>query len=106
MIAPGSDPSSLCSKRLPNLYSKPATGVDRPVLMANRVTTPALNEADTCTRYVVPKLREAGWDTDPHSFSEQHSFTDGRIVVTGNKVSRRPKKRADYLLRYTRDFTL
>ena len=46
-----------------------------------------LTEADTCTKYVVPKLKEAGWDADPHLFSEQHIFTDGRIVVTGNKVN-------------------
>lgn len=65
-----------------------------------------LTEADTCTRYVLPKLQQAGWDVEPHSFSEQHTFTDGRIVVLGNKVKRKQKKRADYLLRYTRDLTL
>jgi len=65
-----------------------------------------LTEADTCTRYVVPKLRAAGWDDDPHSFNEQHTFTDGRIFMVGNKHKRKPKKRADYLLRYTRDFVL
>jgi len=60
-------------------------------------------EADTCRKYVVPKLVAAGWDTDPHSFTEQKTFTDGRIVMAGSKVRRRPSKRADYLLRYTRD---
>lgn len=25
-----------------------------------------LNEADTCRRYVVPKLQAAGWDSEPH----------------------------------------
>ncbi len=60
-------------------------------------------EADTCRKYVVPKLVAAGWDTDPHSFTEQKTFTDGRIVMAGTKVRRRPSKRADYLLRYTRD---
>jgi len=63
-------------------------------------------EADTCRKYVVPKLIEAGWDDEPHSIAEQRTFTDGRIVVTGKKVRRKKKKRADYLLRYTRDFTL
>ena len=24
------------------------------------------NEADTCRRYVVPKLQSAGWDDEPH----------------------------------------
>lgn len=63
-----------------------------------------LTEADTCRKYVLPRLYTAGWSDD--QISEQKTFTDGRIVVTGNKVSRRPQKRADYLLRYTRDFTI
>lgn len=65
-----------------------------------------LNEADTCRKYVLPKLTQAGWDDDPHSFTEQKTFTDGRIVVTGNLTHRRRQRRADYLLRYTRDFTI
>jgi len=63
-------------------------------------------EADTCRKYVLPKLVEAGWDEEPHSFTEQRTFTDGRIVVAGNKIRRKKQKRADYLLRYTRDFTI
>ncbi len=55
-------------------------------------------EADTCRKYVLPKLYDAGWDDD--QISEQRTFTDGRIMVTGTKVWRRPQKRADYLLRY------
>lgn len=65
-----------------------------------------ITEADTCRLYVLPKLDEAGWNQEPHSFNEQKTFTDGRIVVAGAKVKRRPQKRADYLLRYTRDFLL
>jgi len=64
------------------------------------------NEADTCRKFVVPRLTEAGWDNDPHSFTEQRTFTDGRIVVAGSRVKRRKQKRADYLLRYTRDFPI
>lgn len=63
-----------------------------------------LTEADTCRRYVLPKLYAAGWTDD--QISEQKTFTDGRIVVVGDKVKRREQKRADYLLRYRRDFTL
>ena len=63
-------------------------------------------EADTCRKYVLPKLIQAGWDNEPHSFTEQRTFTDGRIVIVGNKIRRRSQKRADYLLRYTRDFTI
>ena len=54
----------------------------------------------------MPKLQAAGWDSDPHSIAEQRSFTDGRIVVRGSKGERKKKKRADYLLNYTRDFPL
>lgn len=33
-------------------------------------------EADTCRKYVLPKLYEAGWTDD--QINEQHTFTDGR----------------------------
>ena len=65
-----------------------------------------LTEADTCRKYVLPKLIAAGWDDEPHSFTEQRTFTDGRIIVSGGKPRRGKKKRADYLLRYTRDFPI
>ncbi len=63
----------------------------------------ALNEADTCRKFVVPKLQAAGWDTEPHSINEQVTFTDGRIIVAGRKARRRPGRRADYILRYRPD---
>ncbi|TWT41367.1 EcoAI/FtnUII family type I restriction enzme subunit R [Botrimarina hoheduenensis] len=66
-----------------------------------------MNEADTCTKYVVPKLVSAGWDAAPHSFTEQRTFTDGRVFVKPDAKTRRgEKKRVDYLLRYTRDFPI
>src|ERR1700720_4311967 len=64
-------------------------------------------EADTCRKFVVPRLQVAGWDSEPHSIAEQRTFTDGRIVpLKDGRAKRRIAKRADYLLRYTRDFTL
>lgn len=65
-----------------------------------------LTEADTCRKYVAPKLQASGWDDEPHSIAEQRTFTAGRIVVAGSKVKRREGKRADYILRYTRDFPI
>ena len=65
-----------------------------------------MNEADTCRKLVVPKLQAAGWETEPHSIAEQRTVTDGRIVPSGKGFIRRPPKRVDYLLRYTRDFPL
>jgi type I restriction enzyme R subunit len=55
-------------------------------------------EADTCRKYVLPKLYASGWNDD--QINEQTTFTDGRIMVVGTKVYRKPQKRADYLLRY------
>jgi len=63
-------------------------------------------EADTCRKFVVPRLQAVGWDNDPHSIAEQRTITDGRIVPVGKGFVRKPSKKVDYLLRYTRDFPL
>lgn len=63
-----------------------------------------ITEADTCRKYVTKKLYDAGWTDD--QISEQKTFTDGRIIVAGSKVKRRKQKRADYILRATRDYML
>ena len=65
-----------------------------------------LTEADTCRKFVVPRLQAAGWDTPPHAVNEQRTFTDGRIVFVGQKARRGRQKRADYLLRYRPDFPI
>ena len=64
------------------------------------------SEADTCRKYVVPKLQAAGWDNEPYSIAEQRTITDGRIVPRGQGFLRKPPKRVDYLLRYRRDLPL
>ncbi len=46
------------------------------------------------------------WDGEPHSIAEQRTITDGRIVPVGKGFIRKPPRRVDYLLRYTRDFRL
>jgi type I restriction enzyme, R subunit len=55
---------------------------------------------------IMPGLQAAGWDNEPHSIAEQRYFTPGRIVVHGNQAKRKQGKRADYILRYTRDFPI
>ncbi|MGO9245171.1 MAG: excisionase family DNA-binding protein [Verrucomicrobiia bacterium] len=61
----------------------------------------ANTEADTCRKYVLPKLYSAGWTDD--QINEQRYFTDGRIVTLGRSHYRRPGKKVDYLLRYNPD---
>ena len=65
-----------------------------------------MNEADTCRKFVVPKLQHAGWEDRPHAINEQRTFTDGRIVFIGGKARRGKQKRADYILRYRPDFPI
>jgi type I site-specific restriction endonuclease len=63
-----------------------------------------INEADTCRKYVLPKLKD--WEQEPHLFTEQYAIDAGRILTTGSRNRRRRKKYADYLLCYDRDFPL
>lgn len=62
------------------------------------------NEADTCRKYVLPKLYAAKWTDD--QISEQKHFTDGRILILGDECRRKKQKRADYILKYRRDFPI
>jgi type I site-specific restriction endonuclease len=65
----------------------------------NVITKPTLAENLRCRSCTQP-----GWTDD--QINEPKSFTDGRIIVIGAKARRRPSKRADYLLRFARDFML
>jgi len=38
-----------------------------------------LNEADTCRKFVMPKLLAAGWDTEPHSIAEQRTIAGAEL---------------------------
>jgi type I restriction enzyme R subunit len=63
-------------------------------------------EKTTRKERITPQLVEAGWKEPPHSFEEEHYFTDGRIQVVGGRARRGDQKFTDYLLRYRRDFAL
>src|SRR3989344_1735162 len=56
-----------------------------------------LSEQDITTKYVLPALQKAGWDSSTQ-IREQYSFTAGRIVVRGQTVKRGEQKRVDVLL--------
>ncbi len=58
-----------------------------------------LSERDICTKYINPALQKAGWDIQKQ-IREEWSFTDGRVIVRGQKYSRAKPKRADYVLFY------
>lgn len=59
----------------------------------------AFSERDICTKFITPALIAAGWDIQKQ-VREEWSFTDGRIIVRGQKYTRGKQKRADYVLLY------
>ncbi|MBL7049444.1 MAG: DEAD/DEAH box helicase family protein [Nitrospira sp.] len=58
------------------------------------------SERDICTKYITPSIQSSGWDSAPHHFREEVSFTAGQIRVRGKIVTRGKSKRADYILYY------
>lgn len=63
-----------------------------------------ITEAVTCRMYVVPRLQEAGWEEEPHSLRSKGRLRPAASSSQG--MRRRDGKRADYILRYTRDFPI
>lgn len=63
------------------------------------------SEADTCRKFVLPKLKEeSSWTDD--QILEQRPFTAGKIIVIGRIGRRKKAKKADYLLRYSQNFLI
>lgn len=56
-------------------------------------------EADIKTKYILPAIKNAGWDLQTQ-VREEVSFTHGRIIVRGKMATRGTSKRADYILYY------
>jgi type I restriction enzyme R subunit len=51
-------------------------------------------------------LNDAGWNQSPHSVTPEETITNGRVIPLGKKAMRGKQRRADYVLRYNRDFKL
>ena len=56
-----------------------------------------LSERDVCTKFIVPALKDAGWDIQ-RQVREEVSFTKGRVIVRGKLHSRGTIRRADFIL--------
>ncbi len=63
------------------------------------------SEADVCMRFITPALQRAGWDLHRQIRCEV-PFTDGEVIVRGRMVARGKRKRADYVLYWTKDLPL
>lgn len=64
------------------------------------------NEANTCRKYVEPKLEDAGWEKEPHDYTENYYFTDGKIRPKNKRQPRAKRKFADYLLLYNGNYPI
>lgn len=64
------------------------------------------SEADTCRKFVLPKLYAGGWTDD--QISEQRTITAGRLILVEGATTppRKRGKRADYLLYYRRGYPI
>ena len=56
-----------------------------------------MNEQETRTNLILPKIKEAEWGKDGALIREEYPITDGRLVGGGR---RNPPKKADYVLQY------
>ncbi|MFH5804346.1 EcoAI/FtnUII family type I restriction enzme subunit R [Alienimonas sp. DA493] len=66
----------------------------------------ALSEADIRSKFITPAITAPGkWDLQTQLLEERY-FTDGRVVVRGNRTKRETGKKADYLLFYKPELPL
>ncbi|MBR1368920.1 restriction endonuclease [Methanocalculus chunghsingensis] len=64
-----------------------------------------LSERDICTKFITPALIHSGWDIQSQ-IREEVNITDGRVLVSGETVSRARPKRADYILSYKQNIPI
>jgi type I restriction enzyme R subunit len=69
-----------------------------------------LNEADTRAQLIDPRLEAAGWGPTQigreHFYRRDVQYTDGRIVLRGERAHHREACKIDYVLRYTEGFPI
>ena len=56
-----------------------------------------MTEEDIKLNYITPALQSRGWK-DKITMETAVKFTDGKVNIKGNLVSREPAKKADYIL--------
>ncbi|WNC30174.1 EcoAI/FtnUII family type I restriction enzme subunit R [Thermosynechococcus sp. PKX82] len=68
------------------------------------------NEADTRATLIDPKLKAAGWAdtqiTREHYYQRDQQYTQGRVILVGNRIRRGEVRKVDYLLRLSDSFPI
>lgn len=67
--------------------------------MSHLMKKSKMTEEDIKVKYINPAIEKSGWDINKNVKFE-YCFTDGKIIVGGNKTKRGERKKADYLLYY------
>jgi len=69
-----------------------------------------MNEADTRSRLIEPKLKVAGWTdqkvTREFYYNRDHQYAPGRIILMGDRILHGTPRRVDYLLRLSDGFPI
>lgn len=66
-------------------------------LKSEEISEQQKNEENTKAKYITPIIQER-WGENSNNIIMEYYFTDGRVNIDGDKVSRGEKKKADYLL--------
>ncbi|WNC60572.1 DEAD/DEAH box helicase family protein [Thermosynechococcus sp. QS41] len=68
------------------------------------------NEADTRATLIDPKLKAAEWAdtqiTREHYYQRDQQYTQGRVILVGNRIRRGEVRKVDYLLRLSDSFPI
>ncbi len=68
------------------------------------------NEADTRATLIEPKLKAVGWTdsqiTREYYYQRDFQYTQGRIILEGNRIYRGKARKVDYLLRLSDGFPI
>jgi len=68
------------------------------------------NEADTRATLIDPKLKTASWAgtqiTREHYYQRDQQYTQGRVILVGDRVRRSEARKVDYLLRVSDSFPI
>ncbi len=67
-------------------------------LTAEEIAEQQKNEENTKKKYITPIIQERWGKDNSDNIIMEYYFTDGRVNIDGDKVSRGDKKKADYLL--------
>ena len=67
------------------------------MLAVSTINKAKLTETDIITKFILPAVKEAGWD-DLTQIRQEVKLRDGKVVVRGQMAARKKVKSADIVL--------